>query len=1532
KGATAYYGSNGADLRWTVPATIKGATDIYYYIPTISNDTTTTLAFKVTVLNAQGVQEYSYSCPQTVHTAGTWVKAGTFYPDGTAKTIQISLGSGSNTIRFSAIKLVPEGYATYVVQADNFLELGSWARSTLPEAYRKLMLMSNQADTDDTTAYHEIDVENGNYYVYVHTLDYPYYNTGSRRFVVKLNGTEFKKSNSLLQWYSQFGAHQYPQDKTHPEDDTVKVWEWEQIGYPGNTVAVTDGKLKIELKAKSGFARLDGIVLTKDPHYVPSDDMNIAMTTGKTFVPVSPYDNEMVYPEKHKGEMVSVEETLTLSNDKVTVTFKEGTLSDGTKTVQRQSETDGVITNRYSDGLGFLSLYAERTKEKQSNGYYANFRNVYKIPSGSNYEIVTNNVYRSGIPEWIVPNAIEQLPDGSIKMTGEGSKASFTAIWSLAAGDSEPKVDITFTAKIAGVHSFGIFNNPSEIHPDDVGYILNPFRYQEMRLPEPGVLIREATSTTNHTQMTYKINELGQEISLGLAADQSMMDNVWHSNLAIVDRPETADREALYLDMTNRMSEFGMGTTGYFGGVQPSLFAPLFGTDNATFEAGTTYSFTYRPLASVSTEGENRGWYEMYEHVATDLRGVYDFRDNYYASMTDTAFNLLNLLKDDEGSGWDKNLIGHYNIEDTYWVTNANAQAYLQYYLLTEDKDLLMDRTLPIMGTLLTRNSSHLNSRFSRESRSEGPINKELTSSAFPMGNSGFEGAYRLTHGLMPVFRNIAMDRIRSTSFEKGGQYFQYNPAEALWYDYATGNTSLSTAITNADAYYNKRVFDSASNFVDEETFVNISYFPHFQSMVDMYEATGDAKYLTAAIEGARRMLPTLRINDMPETKEVTRTIDLDEAWTEARLYRYSAWWWYDTGYRRGAVMKAPAVLPASNGSVFTKLISSDKMQEDAIVPGSLSADGEPATYPEWVTSRVGLALEQFSTCGSLSSNIYMSTWAPELLRVGYMADDQLMMDLARSSIVGRFANYPGYYIYSYNPTPGLKEYSYKGYDTTQFYFHHIPVLLASVQDYLFTNAYVKSDGNIDFPTVRSEGYAWFNNRSYGAEPGKMYAETDMWPWLNEGTITVSSKQIDWVAGRKNGRAAFALTNAGDVDETVTVTFNSDLGVAGKATVYDAAGNTKEISISNGKVTVTVPKKGIVTLAVNGSGITAPSYADFEFDPTSDGAVLDMGNSSIGLMYDGKTYTKGNDNYNTEKGYDVKAYALAMDDESYMGYVFVGGRSTEQVAFVDEDGNNAVGGGDGAEQGIVSTTLSWRFAGDSEFTKVTDTSFPYEFFIPVENASKAIEFNVETTFGDGSVKTLAETATVAPLKTQSVDNEATFNGPKWVNGTTVKTGSNGSATYLGSKGIALVLASGEQAKLNISDLSALTAGSVEGTAQEGILLSATLQNIETKTAGKIAEVTFQNVPLKYMRLNGAKTNLCLEISYADMLEKATKVLVYDQNGNAVETDVSSVSTADIVVTPCMVTKDKTIALSSGEFTAKVGSFPEGTRFLTAESL
>ncbi|MBQ2968333.1 MAG: hypothetical protein IJE10_09470 [Clostridia bacterium] len=1532
-----WYGAGTTiNMRWDVPTALNGAVDIYYYIPSVGNAETTEMGVKVNLLNAKSETEESFCHASAYRQAHSWLKIGTVYLDGSAKTVQVTGDAHTGVTRFSAIKLVPNAYESYAISPDNFHELGSWLRDSSPESYKELMLRSTAVDTDSTTAYQEFEVANGNYYVYVHTGDYPYYRTGSRRFVLKLNGNEFKKTGDSSVYLSQFGTHCYPQDTSKPEDETKVLWAWEKMGYPGDTVAVTDGKLKIELKAKSQYARVDAIVLTRDPYYVPSNDMETAMQFGLNFDARSPYDDKVKFPEKYQAALSSVEEEITLSNAKVSVTFKEGTLSDGTKTVQRQTVTDGVTTNTFEEGFGFLSLFANKTTDDQTTAYYANFRNVFTIPSGSNYEIVTENVFRAGIPEWLVPSSMEKLSDGSVKMTAEGEYAKAEAIWSLAEGDEEPKVAVTYTAKKTGVYSFGMFNNVNEIDKEEVGYILNPFRYQESRYPDPGVLIREATSTTNHTQMTYKMNEAGQEISLGVAADEAEIDNVWHQNREFYDNKETADREAIYIDMYDRVSGFGMGTVGYNGGVQPSIFAPLFGTTDADFEVGTTYTFTYRPLASVSSEGENQGWYKMYAHVATDLRGVYDYRDNFYASMTDTAFNLLNLLKDDSASGWDKDLIGHYNIEDTYTVTNSNPHAYLQYYLLTEDKDLLMDRTLPMMATMLTRSGPHMSGEYTYEYRSEGPINKSLVTSDTPAGNTTFEGAYRLSRGLMPVFRNLAQDGIKNSNIEKGGVNSLKSPAEALFYDYAMGNSDLTNAKALADEYYSKRAFSSASNFVDESTFINISYFPHFPSMMDVYEATGETKYLDAAIEGARRLLPTLRATDMSESKEVMRTADTEELWLETRLFRNGCWWYGNTGYRRGAVLKDYANPTYKNDSEYYRKVPANALGEGAYAPGALSADGSAAVYPEWVTARVGLSLEQFSTCGSRNDNIYMSTFAPELLRLGYHSDDQLMMDLARSSLVGRFANYPGYYIFNYNPTPGLADYPYKGYDTTQFYFHHIPVLLASVQDYLFSNAYVKSDGAIDFPYVRSEGYAWFNNRTYGAEAGKMYDETDMWPWLKEGTVTVDNKQIDWIAGRKNGRAAFALSNAGDNNETVTLTFNADLNVKGTATIYDAEGNVTEATVKNNALTVTVPKKGLVTVAVNGTGITEPAYASIDFDASSDGAQMDMGNSAIGLMYEGETYTPVNSShiYSANTGYDVKAYALALDPENYMGYIFVGGRSTEQVAFVDEDGNSAVGGGDGADEGIVSTTLKWRFAGEENFNEVTDTAFPYEFFIPAENTAKGIEFNVETTFGDGSVKTLAETATVEPVATETVNNEITVTAPTSIpkNGVELTTNGTGSASYVGQKGVAVVLKAGQEKALGYESFDNFTAGSIENTDLKGMTVRATLKNTGLVEEGRVAEITFADVPVRYVRLNSAQTMLCLELAFADIAEHAVSATVYDANGVAQPAEVESLTASQLVSVPAMTVLGGKITAERGEGTIQIGSFPTGTKFLTAEAL
>ncbi|MBQ7040344.1 MAG: hypothetical protein IJN39_07225, partial [Clostridia bacterium] len=1187
---------------------------------------------------------------------------------------------------------------------------GDWSVTSGGTYFGKALQSNGVLTPAITTA----ELENGRYYAYVYDCDFSDYNTGARNFTISLNGTEYTKTGNL-----KFGTHQLPGTGTGTADNNTQVWEWEQPALPMSYVDVTDGELKVALNPTGIYARAEMVFVTNNPFMTISDVDESVFSASRIKAPVT-FEESIPYPETYKGEMSAQEKAGTLSNNNTEVTFKLGTLSNGKRVVQRQTKVCDTVVNTFDSGLGFLSIRADEAIKDQTQGYYAKFNVGFNTENG--YEkIDSQNVFICGKPTWLIPDTLEQIDEKSVKMTAQSDDVVLTAVWTLSDGDLEPKVDITASIKTDGVYTFGFFNDVNEISKDKVGYILNPYRWQEQRMPAPGLLLRESSSTTAHTQMTYKMNQSGQEITLGVAVDNSSIEKGrWTHDISGYVREDYYGNE-FTVDYTDEQSNFALGSVGHNGGVQPVVFAPLLTTDDSKLSAGDSYSFSYRPLATVSSEGENKGWYDCYKHVAKDLRGVYDYRDNYYDSMTNTVFNLLELAMDDFYGGWDNNMVGHYNIEDTYWVTNANGLSYMQSYLLTEDEDILMRRTLPSMATLLTRGSALLNSQWSVKSREEGPINKELTTSSIPtMGNTTYEGAYLLSRGMMPIFRDIAKAGFRDTGVERAGISLK-NPADALWYDYARGDANLTTAKEQGDLYLNRRAFLSADNYVSEETFVNISFTPDIQSQLDLYEATGEEKYLEGAVEAARRFLPLLRTEDVPEDKSKTTVLDAEQLLNEAKIQNNSTWWYNGEGYRRGADMYITSET-TDNGSVaITKKVKGPL--EGALVPTA-------EEYPEWVTGRTGLGVEQFATCGGANRNVYMSTWASDLLRAGYLSDDELIMDMARCSVVGRFENYPGYYIGGYNTVVGEYEYPYEGFDTTNLYFHHIPVLLSSLQDFLFSNAYVKSDGKVDFPYTRAQGYAWFNNRMYGHEAGTIYGETDMWPWLKKGTITVSSKQIDWIAGRKDRGAAFVLTNAGDNEETVTVTLNEELGVidGSKALVYDKEGNTSYATVSNNELKLTIPEKGIITFAVNGTGIHTPSYATVAFDKSK---VASLGNTAKGYMYEGNTYTKGDGSYSVSTGYDVKAYSLSIDPDNYMGYVFVGGRSTDEK------------GGDG-DDGIVKTTLKWHYEGEDEITTVVDDYFPYEFFIPVSDRSKNIMFNVETEYKDG-VKTLAEEGKIEPF-------------------------------------------------------------------------------------------------------------------------------------------------------------------------------------------
>ncbi len=1370
-------GIGGGTALFTVPESVDGWTDIYYYVSSYEKGYTSKIDFSVTMTIADAKEkEATITYLLQEGNGGYWVKvAKAEFSSDVKETINITDG------RLTDVKFVPSSGKDYILTSEHFNTSIDWSVGFEEQAYNGKCLRSYDATGDPATV-NGTKIEPGDYYVFVNSADFKY-STGTRNFTLTINGTEYKKNENQY-----FGTHLVgteDENSIKTAGNAVPVFAWEQMTYPADKITVgEDGVLNLEVNAISPYVRLNAIVLTQDPNFSTNLSVENATLFCEDFPLRIPYEDKIPFPESGKGDLSNVSDTAVLENEHTSVSFRKGISKTGREVVQREILVGDTVVSPFENGFGFLSMYAAEVKKYQSGGYYGSFDVLAPMENGDIKRVGTTNVFRAGAPEWLIASTLEQVNNSTVRMTADGQYMSLVATWTLDEDDLEPKVTVTFTAKRDGEYSLGLFNEVNEVDKEKVGYILNPYRWQESRYPAEGETITETNSTTDHTQMTYKMNDKGQEISVGVAVDQSSIDltvpvkgaeyeaSRWpHDGLSYSVKSTWAEDsyfnmetlkteyKEITLDYTEQNADFVMNTTGFNGGVQPAIFAPKMASVDSAFQAGETYTIAYRPLSTVSSRGENQGWYDLYSHIASDIRGVYDYRDNYFSSMTDASFNLLNFLMDDELSGWSDEMIGHYNIEDSYWATNSNGLAYLQNYLLTEDANVLNERTLQSMGSMLTRSGPHVHRRYSIRGESETGLNKEIEFTSASFGNATYAGAYLMSQGMMPIYRDIAAYRNMTTTVETGGMDLQ-NTTDLYWFEWANGENDYTQTLNNAEAYHN-RAFASASNDVSVKSFINISYTPQFQAQFDAYEITGNEKYLAGAVESARRFLPSLRITDMPESKSDMRVEDTENLLISNKVNRDYIWSYDGRSYRRGALLK-----PRGNGIDETSGSVYDHYTVVGYLDDAITFKDTTGVYPAWVTARTGLGVEQLSTCTE-GKNILMSTWAGDLLRLGYLSDDQLMMDLARSSIVGRFANYPGYYYTEYTQLPSLAEYPIRGYDVTSLYFHHAPVFLAAVQDYLFSNAYVKSDGNVNFPNTRIQGYACFNNRMYGHESGNIYRENDMWPWLKEGTITVYDKQIDWIGGRKEGRAAFVFTNAGDQVVSDTVVFNADLGIADGAiaTVYDKEGNITEAVVSDNKLAIEIPAKGILTVAVNAENVHAPAYTTVEFDETQE---TNLGESVLGLMYEGRTYEpsyklnddgtykSGSYSYNVNKGYDVKAYALAFEPETYMGYIFVGGRSTEIYNFSNNESADRFRGGDG-ENGIVKTTLTWHFEGEDEEHTVVDNVFPYEFWIPVNDRNKKIVFTVETEFKNETRK-LGQAYTIAPvpIQTEAISDKTNF--------------------------------------------------------------------------------------------------------------------------------------------------------------------------------
>jgi hypothetical protein len=315
------------------------------------------------------------------------------------------------------------------------------------------------------------------------------------------------------------------------------------------------------------------------------------------------------------------------------------------------------------------------------------------------------------------------------------------------------------------------------------------------------------------------------------------------------------------------------------------------------------------------------------------------------------------------------------------------------------------------------------------------------------------------------------------------------------------------------------------------------------------------------------------------------------------------------------------------------------------------------------------------------------------MYRIGYEAGDSFLMDVARSAIVGRYSNFPGYHINTARTTIYEKsDYPlrpFKELSVNSFHFNHIWPLASVLMDYLVTDVYVKSNGTIDFPSDFIEGYAYLQSKFYGHKQGSVYGE-NAWLWMPKELMEPSTTEVNYLTARGENNLFIAFTNQSN--EVQDFTFDLDKQLTGYHTehnvrIWENNKDAGEGKLINGSMSVEIQPKGILVLSIEEMTIK-PAFQDAIVDNdkiASDGAhfqSLDFG--------------------------DSKAMILDLGQGRKSAYIYLG---------KDDD---------------TFRNVSLKYSvDDGPDVLVVDSAYPFEFTIPLEKRSQ-LSFSLEGRKVDGS--------------------------------------------------------------------------------------------------------------------------------------------------------------------------------------------------------
>ncbi len=714
------------------------------------------------------------------------------------------------------------------------------------------------------------------------------------------------------------------------------------------------------------------------------------------------------------------------------------------------------------------------------------------------------------------------------------------AVWSM--GEHGLQVECRWTVSRGGQYSVG-FAPFASVAREQILNVLLPPRNQYRRLPaSPQMLL---SSMMPHALALVEVDGGkpfgGRPLTYGVAADPRALATEWPTNMRL-------------------QASYGFSLLGADGRVQPTIFAPVLGDPDSTFEQGQTSSVVFRTLVAPLP------WHELLGQAITGLFAVRDYRYPVETSLSGAALNIFDLLNHEHAAGWNPELKGFYNIEFKSGVTQAAPLAVLSAAMLSRDETLYRERALPTIAYLLSRPGAHFGRLGEIGNWSGAPFGKSVYAPvklAAPnrfYGTTLWQGLHGLTGRLNPWMEPFVLPDGKVRPTPNKTQSAPAWSAQMAAYRFRPSDSLLESIKDEAGRFIAEEVTSRDTEMVPVTAFYDVNTYADWSDLPDLYELTGDRAILDAARVGAYHTVAGIWSH--PILPEESMKIHPDDSFRgDTRvLFRGAEW------YRLG--------------------VGEDDLYEDASGRRWTKGFTVPEkSVPSWQVSPIGLGFEQPSTFylmptvkeGEAVRKVFMSATAPALLRLGYLAKDPLLTTVARNLVIGRFGNYPGYYASGYTDSGTRGDFPVAGPDVNRIYYHHIPPHLAFTLDFLVTQAITRSGGEVDFPWVKQQGYAWFTSRVYGADPGRVYDVKDLRLLLARGLNRAENPLVDWLLAESPTEVVLIAMSQSDqpLDYRPDLEWEK-LGIDRAQTGrFRVAGEDSWRALSAGDSGITIPPKGL---------------------------------------------------------------------------------------------------------------------------------------------------------------------------------------------------------------------------------------------------------------------------------------------------------------------------------------------------------------------